>query len=104
MKTTTVNLELTTDELFDIAYALEEYVKNSVKHPYVRNAKYLLEMECKSETDLLQHFINYHGYTLSIYPDPFAMTKEYYHVDEWVKELMRKESKDRKKKAKEEVI
>ena len=104
MKTTTINLELTTDELFDIAYALEEYVKNAVKYRHVKTVQYVLDIECKSETDLLQHFINHHGYTLTVYPKLFGGTKEFFYVDDWLKYLMKDELKSRKEKEKLEVV
>ncbi len=88
MKTTFVTLELTTDELFDLAYALEESIERHIKdcclsEEYTRN-------DIKAECDLLEHFVRYHSYTLHATGEGWTEYKTFDSVEEWVKALFAK--------------
>jgi hypothetical protein len=98
MKTTKITLQLTPNELFEIAFALEAQIKEAVKYPHVKTVKYLKEWECPEETKLLTHFMSYHGYTPNTIGNDrsFDSYKNFHQIDEWLNSLMKTELKRRK--------
>ena len=102
MKTTKITLQLTPDELFDLAYALEAQIKEAVKETDNTNVKDFIEWECENEVKMLRHFMFYHGYTAHTNAtENFIDYKDFHQVDEWLNSLMKIELKRRKSIPKE---
>jgi hypothetical protein len=92
MKTRKIILEITPDEAFDLAYAMEEYIVNCVKE--ARSIKMLDFEDLESVRDILQYFVN-EGYHIYIKTGSMKdYEKPYRHVDEWYKALVKKRKKE----------
>ena len=101
MKTKTVTIQLTTDEVFELAYALEaqivQMVEEAVEH---KTTKLFLHDDCETEIKILGHFVEYHGYRLLINTNPQDFTAKYFHyVDDWYEFLIKQTIKNAKNKA-----
>ena len=86
METTKITLELTHNELYDLAYALQETIERNIKDDRLpmKYWKDGVEAECK----LLYHFVRYHSYSMSMPGNDLKDYKEYNDVDEWVEALI----------------
>jgi len=96
MEITKYTLELTGDEMFDLAYALDQYIENSVAHfPLTAD---LVEFE--GEVKLLQGFVD-NGYGLTVsakskegHPTWSKKKKNYDWTEEWFKDLLKQRRKE----------
>lgn len=107
MKTTKITLEITPDEAFEIAYAIEWYIKDCVDSCVSVSLIDYMNDDAKTNLSILEHFVD-SGYVLSISRKEFQSYKRYktvkefqshkYYktVDEWYKALVANKKKELK--------
>jgi hypothetical protein len=92
MKTRKIILEITPDEAFDLAYAMENYITMCINE--AKTVNMFLYEDFKSECAILQHFVN-EGFNLYVHTQSIKdYEKPYRDVDEWYKALVKKRKKE----------
>jgi hypothetical protein len=105
METTKITIEMTPSEAFDLAYALEFYIRKDTEA--ITNPVMFRFDDKEVERKLLQHFVS-DGYTLN-FNDAWGLPNtDYRDVDDWYKVLMTRRKKElstlaKKKKPKQKT-
>ena len=99
MKTTKITVSLTPDEIFTIAYAMEEYIRSNVAkdaklHAEKRHLDWLFEEETyEDEFSILNECVGQHSYKLRLSDSPFPEGEQMY-AEQWFKALVAKAKED----------